>query len=180
MEYIRVKKFIIIYFFIALLTDCVLANDYKYILHDSCINALYNPAVICFKNTDISVVRTPQGIILTFELINPEQEFYCLSENMIEKMSKIEYFLAKIKNPVIIEVHIEDPFPNRPYGLKNWEVSTVIANNVEKEFRRSDKNIRDRLHSVGYGEFLPKNTSNNGGKLLNRIDIIILCKISGE
>ena len=156
------------------------AYDYEYILNDECINALYASAKISLYNKNIFIDRDARGIVLSFEIKNPSEEIERLSERTINYISKIQVFLAKIKNPVIIEVHIEDPFPNRPYGLKNWEVSTVIANNVEKEFRRLDKNIRDRLHSVGYGEFLPKNTSNNGGKLLNRIDIIILCKISGE
>ncbi len=75
---------------------------------------------------------------------------------------------------------MEEHSPKKSFRFKDWEISTVIANNIEKEIRKSDKNIGDRIYSVGYGEFLPKNTPNNGGKLSNRVDIIVLCKISGE
>ena len=66
-------------------------------------------------------------------------------------------------------------------NLKNWEISAVIAGNIEKALFDENNTLKSRIHSVGYGEFLPENnTPNNGGKLLNRVDIIILCNISGE
>ena len=88
----------------------------------------------------------------------------------------------------------EDTIENDPYAdlteaekeelnnLKKWEVSTVIANKIEAIITKPEGVIpQNRINSVGYGEFLPaKNTPNNGGNYLNRIDIIILCNISGE
>ena len=58
----------------------------------------------------------------------------------------------------------------------------LVANNIESVMlEQSDRDFRNRINSIGYGEFLPsKNTSNNGGKYANRVDIIILCNISGE
>ena len=95
---------------------------------------------------------------------------------------KIKEFLSKIENPVIIEVHTENVSQSNTRFLKNWELSTVIANNIESVMlEQSDRDFRNRINSIGYGEFLPsKNTSNNGGKYANRVDIIILCNISGE
>ena len=71
---------------------------------------------------------------------------------------------------------------NKINGLKNWEISTVIANNAESIMLKSSANLDyARIKSVGFGEFIPeKNTPYNGGKYSNRIDIIILCNISGE
>ena len=92
---------------------------------------------------------------------------------------RIEYFLAKIKNPVIIEVHTAK---NSSKGIKSWELSTLIANELEKLLTERNPLLnKERVRSVGFGEFLPiKNTSNNGGNYSNRIDIMILCDISGE
>lgn len=157
------------------------AYDYKYILNDECINALYaNAKITLYNQKEIQIDRDVRGINISFELPNPLEEINKPSQKTLNKLSKIQTFLAKIKNPVIIEVHLEKHSPEKSFKFKDWEISTVIANNIESEIRKSDKTFADRLHSVGYGEFLPKNTPNNGGKSSNRVDIIVLCKISGE
>ena len=112
-----------------------------------------------------------------------KRDYYeVLGVDTYKKTKKIEYFLAKIKNPVIIEVHTEKKPLKDSYNLKNWEISSVIAGKIESIILKPRGNIElDRIDSVGYGEFLPvKNTSNNGGNYFNRVDIIILCNISGE
>ena len=131
---------------------------------------------------DISVIRDTRGILLRFELANPIEEYSHISYKTYVNTIKIKDFLAKIENPVIIEVHTEVVPKNFGINLKNWELSTVIANNIESVILSTfDINNRDRIKSVGYGEFLPtKNTPNNGGNYSNRVDIIILCNISGE
>lgn len=158
-------------------------KEFLYILNDDCINELYTNAENFFKTTSVEVIRDTRGILLSFKLENPIQEFEGMSCKTYSNISHIQEFLAKIKNPAIIEVHTED-FPFSEYrGLRNWEVSTVIANKIEtvilKPFGEPNQK---RIHSVGYGEFLPanKNTSNNGGNYPNRVDIMILCNISGE
>lgn len=154
-------------------------EEFHYILDDICINELHSSAKEFFKNTNISTFRDSRGIIIRYEIENLLSEYY---HPNISNYKILEKFLAKIENPAIIEVHTGD-FPTEafPY-LKSWEVSTVIANNIEalitKPYGSVDQN---KINSVGYGEFLPaKNTSNNGGKYLNRVDIIVLCNISGE
>ena len=158
------------------------ANDTDKILHDSCINSLYEPAKIYFKDTQITPIRDSRGIILRFELPNPVSEYKNISENTLSNIKKINYFLAKIKNLVIIEVHVGNFSKEDITELKKWEISTVIANNIESELLNSNYGFDiTRIDSVGYGEFLPaKNTSNDGGKYQNRVDIIVLCNIIGE
>lgn len=159
----------------------VTSDDTKFILHDRCINLLYKPAASFFKDSEVNVIRDSRGIILRFELKNPKGEYYKLTESTKNLLTKIEYFLAKNKNPVIIEVHTAQVLPEEFDNLKRWELSAVVAGKIEDYLRKDVNPFKGNLHSVGYGEFLPENnTPNNGGKLLNRVDIIILCNISGE
>lgn len=155
------------------------AQGYLYILNDQCINDLYNSAVVFFKNTPITTVRDPRGIVLRYEFENIDEQFFSTNQQIY---MQLEEFLAKIKNPVIIEVHTVKNSDNQVSNLRNWEVSTVIANCIESFITEPVGTVgRNRVHSVGYGEFLPyKNPPNNGGKVFNRVDIIILCNISGE
>lgn len=155
------------------------AHGYLYILNDKCINNLYDDATIFFKNTSISVIRDARGIILRYEFMNSDEEYF---KPNIQIYKQLEDFLAKIGNPVIIEVHTAKKSGSQIINLKNWELSTVIANRIESFITEPfGAVIQSRIHSVGYGEFLPKkNPSNNGGKFLNRVDIIILCNINGE
>lgn len=162
--------------------ECFCAENYLYILNDSCINELKKSADDYFKNSDIEILKDSRGIILRFEIKNPQGEYFKLSQNIYTKSLHIEHFLAKIKNPVIIEVHTENISSQNIYGVKNWEMSTVIANRIEESMLKlGTGNLQRRINSIGYGEFLPsKNTSYNGGTYPNRVDIIILCSISGE
>ena len=177
------KKFIIV-FFILIQSFYIkgFAQEYSYILNDKCINSLVNRAESYFNNTEIQSIRDSRGIILRFEIKNPIEEYNYLSNDVYYNSLKIKEFLSKIENPVIIEVHTENVSQSNTRFLKNWEISTVIANNIESVMlEQGDRDFRNRINSIGYGEFLPsKNTSNNGGKYANRVDIIILCNISGE
>ena len=105
-----------------------------------------------------------------------------MDKDFYYNIKKIEYFLAKIENPAIIEVHTGDFSEEKLLNIKKWEYSTIIANDIEAIITEPRGSIpQKRINSVGYGEFLPaKNTPNNGGNYLNRIDIIVLCNISGE
>ena len=157
----------------------VFAREYLYILNDNCINELYNSAKQIFIDSKINILRDPHGIILRFELPKPEEEYNGLSVETTQKIYTVISFLAKIKNPVIIEVHTENIPKEKLNNYKNWEISTVIANRIE-DYLLKRLNC-DRIHSVGYGEFFPaKNTSNNGVNYPNRVDIMILCNVSGE
>ncbi len=151
------------------------AQEFLYILNDKCINQLYITAEEHFKHSTIKIIRDPRGLILRDDFQDKNEDFYT-------KIKNIENFLAKIENPAIIEVHTGD-FPEGSLSnLKRWEFSTIIANDIEAFITKPKGSIpQKRINSVGYGEFLPaKNTPNNGGKYLNRIDIIVLCNISGE
>ena len=137
---------------------------------------MFSQAKAFFEQSNILPIKDSRGIILRYFFENAIEEY---RQPNIEVYKKLEKFLAKIENPAIIEVHTGD-FSSE--NLKNWEISTIIANNIEaiitKPYGSVDQN---KINSVGYGEFLPaKNTSNNGGKYLNRVDIIVLCNISGE
>ena len=103
-------------------------------------------------------------------------------KSFIKILQILKNFLAKIKNPVIIEVHTQAESLSVLKSLKNWEYSIILANKIEEKLLNAVSHIeRSRIRSIGYGEFLPaKNTPNNGGKYLNRVDIIILCNITGE
>ena len=155
------------------------ANDYYYILNDKCINDLYNMSIEDFAGTGIESIKDSRGLMLRYVFEDLVKEYY---NPDIKTYKLIEDFLAKIENPVIIEVHINNFLSLDLKNLKKWEISTVIANYIEDIITKPVGRIEQkRVNSIGYGEFLPaKNTPNNGGKTLNRIDIIILCNISGE
>ena len=125
------KKYLsFLLFFMVVIPVC--ADDMKLILHDKCINALYMPASAYFMYDGIYVIRDSRGIILRFNLKSPSDEYLSITTGTLEKLQKIKSFLAKIKNPVIIEVHIQEKFYNNAVNLKNWEISAVIAGNIEK------------------------------------------------
>ena len=151
------------------------SEDYLYVLNDKCINELYFVAEKHFRNSSIKVIKDPRGLILRELFQDSDNQFY-------SKIKNIEKFLAKIENPAIIEVHTGNFSEKSLSGLKKWELSTMLANDIEAMITKPFGSIpQKRINSVGYGEFLPaKNTPNNGGKYLNRIDIIVLCNISGE
>ena len=174
-------RFIIITFAMVLLT-LVSEGKELYILNDNCINVLFSQANNTIKSNNIEVLRDSRGIILRIIIDNPEKEYYVLSQEICKSISTIKDFLAKIKNAVIIEVHTKVAKLPDKGKIKNWELSTVIANRVEQEILKGSNNtVVSRIKSVGYGEFLPaKNTPYNGGNISNRIDIIILCNITGE
>lgn len=156
--------------------------EYLYILNDKCINELYEKAIIAIPSDEIYIIKDSRGIILRTYFQDLNKEFAKLTPKTIQKLNYIKNFLAKIENSAIIEVHTTANNDNSSGNLRNWEVSTVIANNIEtiitKPYGELDQN---RINSVGYGEFLPaENTPYNGGKDINRIDIIILCNVSGE
>ena len=177
----RLIIFLILILF-SLTQSFALDQKYLYILNDKCIEELYFDAKIFFKNSEIAIIKDSRGIILRSEIKNPTSEFYELTTETYKKAILIESFLAKIQKSAIIEVHMGEVEKNYAESFKRWEISTVIANKIESVIlKRSGKVIPTKINSVGYGEFLPiKNTSNNGGKYLNRLDIIILCNISGE
>ena len=162
-----------------ILTCCA---EELYILDDNCIKELFYDAKRTIQNDDIEIDRDSRGIILRIYLNNPAQEYKELSSETKQKLSDIKQFLAKIKNSAIIEVHTEKVEPFGEKELKNWEISSVIAGRVEAELLKDCNNIDiSRIKTVGYGEFLPaKNTPYNGGNISNRIDIIILCNVTGE
>ena len=152
------------------------ANDYYYILNDKCINDLYNMSIEDFAGTGIESIKDSRGLMLRYVFEDLVKEYY---NPDIKTYKLIEDFLAKIENPVIIEVHTTN-FPlGLPKNIRNWEFSTMLANDIENIIRDHLGDLKEkRIISVGYGEFLPaKNTSNNGGKKINRVDIIILCNV---
>lgn len=173
------KILLIISFFI----PCkIFASEYFYILNDKCIKELYESAIKDLDRKNIEILKDSRGIILRFWFERIEEEYKNINPENMNKIHLIEDFLAKIENPVIIEVHTGKTVENSHRGLRNWEISTVVANKLGGFITKpSGKIDRNRIDTVGYGEFLPaKNTPNNGGKDLNRVDIIILCNVSGE
>lgn len=173
-----IKSLLLIFFTVPI---CY-AQEYLYILNDGCILDLYAKAGTYFTNSPIEVIKDPYGLILRFKIDSPEIEYKNLSEKTYKNINEICHFLSKINNPAIIEVHTNEIPEERVKNLKKWEVSTVIANKIESVMRLPCKNLaRNKIHSVGYGEFLPpKNTPNNGVNYPNRVDIMILCDIDGE
>lgn len=156
------------------------AQEYAYILNNEFEN-LYSQALLYFKTDKINVYKDIRGIVLTFDLEDISSNFFELNQLTKGKLIIIENFLAKIKNPVIIEVHTGKNSKINLRNLKEWEVTTVIANNIEDFWLSRGKILNSQIRSVGYGIFLPsKNTPNNGVKNSGRVDIIILCSINGE
>lgn len=167
--------------FIFLLFSGVSYAGGVYILGDSVSASLYSSAKTALSGCgDLELTEDIRGIVIRIPLESPEENYYSISSALSAKLRCIEYFLVKIKNPVIIEVHT-DKVPEY-LRMKNWEFSSVIAGNIGEEFMHYTPKIPvERIYTVGYGEFMPDiNTSNNGGKSSNRIDIIILCNKSGE
>lgn len=175
------KKISLFIFIILNFSIPTYAENFVYILKDTCINNLYITAVEALYNNAIEVLKDPQGIIIRFSFEDPIIEYHQISSKTYKLLSQIEDFLAKIKNPVIIEVHTAKTSDYFSKNIRNWEVSTVIANNLELILLNKGRIPLNRIKSIGYGEFLPiKNTPYNGGKYVNRVDIMILCNISGE
>ena len=107
------------------------ADEYIYILSDTKLNKLYFDAINYFHDTKTTIHKDIRGIIIRFPLENILNEYEQITHKTLQNLEKIEYFLAKNKNPVIIEVHTAK-FPlNNSSNLKNWEISTVIANRIE-------------------------------------------------
>ena len=175
------KKFILIIFIITFFSKAH-AEEFYYIFNDECIKNLYISATESICNNNINIIKDSRGIILRFKLEEVDKNYEKLTPETKKNLSSVRDFLAKIKNLAIIEVHTEEIKTKNLAELKKWEVSTVIANKAEQFMTENVSGIEtERIDSVGYGEFLPeKNTPYNGGKSSNRIDIIILCNVSGE
>ena len=169
-------------FFLTLFAAKANSEDFRYIFNDKCIKELYINAVRTIHDENISIIKDSRGIILRFKLKNISENYESLTPETKKNLSAARDFLAKIKNLAIIEVHTDEIKTKKLTELKKWEVSTVIANRAEQFMTESASGIEtERIDSVGYGEFLPeKNTPYNGGKSSNRIDIIVLCNVSGE
>ena len=175
------QKFKFFLILIASLVNISFAREEMFIFKDKKINTLYSEINNSLNDFEIRVYKDVRGIVLTFYIEDILQEYSQLSEKTLKKIEKIEYFLAKFKNPVIIEVHTENFSSNVYSNLKKWEITTVVANEIEAILLRHGEVSRERIKSIGYGEFLPsKNTPYNGVKNTGRVDIIILCNISGE
>lgn len=173
-----------IFFLLSLLTPPAFCADKLFLLNDRCTQDLYTATFNYFsKFPEIDAVRDIRGITIRFELKAPKDDYTKIDIDTRQKIKIIQYFLAKIKNPVIIEVHTEKIPEQYCCNLKNWEFSTVVANNIQDIFVKEEPEIEtERMYTVGYGEFMPaeKNTPNNGSNYSNRVDIIILCNMSGE
>ena len=175
-------KLLILLVIITNLNNHTQGQNYLYILNDKNIQHAYIELTEFFENSEYTVIKDVRGVIIRFYTNDILKEYQNLSDNTLKKIFKIEYFLAKIKNPVIIEVHTENLPKNKIQNLKNWEISTVIAKQIESNLTLPKGKIeKERVDSVGYGEFMPsKNTPNNGGKNTGRVDIIVLYNIIGE
>ena len=122
------RKLFITFFICLSIQSITSATEYLYILNDKCINDLFLKAKLHFKNSEVIPIKDSRGIVLRLQFEDPIKEFNNMS---ISSYKKIEYFLAKLENPAIIEVHTAK-FPlNNSSNLKNWEISTVIANRIE-------------------------------------------------
>lgn len=174
----NVLKKILLLIFIIFNPSQLYSLDYVYILNDKCINELYFLAKDEFLNSEIFVNKDSRGIVLRVLI----DDFGNFNEDFYDNMKKIEFFLAKIENSAIIEVHTRREIVDSFKKYKNWELSTILANRIEDIITKPLGTVeQNRINSVGYGEFMPpKNTSYNGGKIFDRIDIIILCNIGGE
>ena len=146
------------------------------------VDNMYKDSKEYFKTENIDITKESRGVKLEFEYEFKVCKYDKLNSTICDNISKIEYFLSKIKNPVIIEVHADMFDTDNISVFRTWEVSTVIANNIELLLSKPCGGLDNkRIKSVGYGKFSSKkNTSNNGGNCLIRVDIIILCSISGE
>lgn len=179
---INYQNFLLIIIILSAFIPKIQSEEYLHILNDKNISNTYISAKTLIKSQKIVIQKEALGVNICFEIENPLNEYYNLSEETKNNLKNIEKFLAKNKNPVIIEVHTDKNNLPRGINLKNWELSTVISNNIEHYILSEFKNTNKiNLLSIGYGEFLPqKNTSNNGGKFVNRVDIMVLCSINGE
>jgi len=170
-------KLLLIIFFIS---SKAFATESDYIFNEKSMNYLYSISESYFKKSRINLIKDSMGIILRYIFEDPIDEYFNKNYDVYKK---IEHFLAKIENSAIIEVHLEDLTTVKNLkNMKAWELSTIMANDIEAIMTIPQGLLKqNRISSVGYGEFLPrKNTSNNGGKKSNRLDIIIQCNINGE
>ena len=101
------KKCLLIFFSI-IFQICLVQAEPLYILNEYCTNNIYSSAVAALSHCDgVAIKRDIRGIIIRIPFENPEYNFQKITPQLYEKLLCIEYFLAKIKNPVIIEVHTE-------------------------------------------------------------------------
>ena len=82
--------------------NILLAEEYIYILSDEKLSDLYFSAKDYLKNTEMQVFKDVRGIVITFKLEDVLNEYSAISYKTLLNLEKIEYFLAKNKNPAII------------------------------------------------------------------------------
>ena len=170
--------FVIFCAIMLILQTTAIASDLPAVSNE--YNGLYNSVSQYFENTEFKVYKMPQGFKLKFVLTEEDLIPQKITPKLYKNICFAGKFLAKIKNPVIIEVRTNNVLSIKYNGLKNWELSTLTANGIENLLLDLGIETR-RIKSVGFGEFYPeKNTPNNGSKKQNEVDIIVLCNINGE
>ena len=94
------KKCLLIFFSI-IFQICLVQAEPLYILNEYCTNNIYSSAVAALSHCDgVAIKRDIRGIIIRIPFENPEYNFQKITPQLYEKLLCIEYFLAKIKNPV--------------------------------------------------------------------------------
>ena len=176
------RKILILILIYISITLYVSATEVVYVFQESYANMIYSHAQKFFEGSNIVIKQNAMGVILSFLFSVQSDDCKNLNSEILKNLKKIEQFLAKNKNPVIIEVHTKKIAENNFCELKDWEMATLIANMIERELLLDNKfKDKKRFKSVGYGEFISqKNTPYNGFNYDSRVDIMILCNMSGD
>ena len=128
------KKFV--FLLLISIQICAFADTF-YVLGETSITNLYEKVKNSLSECEgVEVKKEIRGVVVSVELENPEANYHRITPELGKNLTCVEYFLAKIKNPVIIEVHT-DKVPEGIKG-KNWEFSSVIAGNVGDVFLKHE------------------------------------------
>lgn len=117
------------------------------------------------------VTDVPRGVILSFndsELFEPDS--LKLSQNGKLLLDKVVQILGGISNNCTIEGH-----SSNTKNITEWEHSMIKADKITEYVISKNKNLSERIFSLGLGESEPAKTNScNAGDAENRVDFVFM------
>lgn len=128
---------------------------------------------------DVSLVKTPRGVQLTFrEKILFDLGSADLKSNAGPVLKKIGGILNEVSNTISVEGYTDNtPYVGEHNGIKsNWELSGARAQTVMNFLIKNDQLSPERFHFVGYGEYRPvvKNDTPEHKAMNRRVNIVVV------
>lgn len=116
----------------------------------------------------------PRGLIVSINSAvffdDGKDEIKECSKEILNKIAQIIKFIDK---PCIIEGNTTKNTYTRSIYRSDWEISMVRAERIADYLIKAGNLSHDQIRAIGFGEFVPFNTSNNV-EMSQRIDFVIL------